>query len=127
MRTPHDLAQGSVFEVRETGAVLGLRQEQVPQILRACLILQLLHHSNDLPGIPAATILLQLVVETRLRWVNEFIHERAHALLQVADLVTVGEIHTYPSADCCTNRHASSASGRALRPACNAVALEALP
>ena len=132
MRTSHDFAQGSVLQIREPGAMLGMRQEQVPQIFRPRLVLQFLHDRRGLPGIAGAAVLVHLFVEARLGRVDMSVHETLHLFLQVANLLTVRKIHAcsfvdYASNDRCTNAHACSASGRARRPASSAVALEALP
>ena len=93
MRTSHDLAQGRVLEIGEARAVLGVRQEQIPQILRPRLLLQLLHDRSGPPGIAAAPRLFHFRLEERLGRVDVSLHETLQPLLQEAYLVTVGEIH----------------------------------
>ena len=97
MRTPHDLAQRRVLQIGEAGAVLGMRQKKIPQILRPGFALQFLHDCQGLPGIAAAPVLLHLLVEARLRRIDVGIHEGADLLLQKSNLVAVRKIHSeYP-------------------------------
>ena len=85
-----------VFEVGEAGAVLGMRQEQIPEILGSRLALQLLHDRGGLPRIAVAAVSLHLFLEARLRRIDVRLHERGQLLLQVPHLVAVREIHAYP-------------------------------
>ncbi len=93
MRASHDLAQRRVLEVGETGAVLGVRQEEIPQILRPCLALQVLHHLGGPPGIAVVTVFLHFFVEAPLRRVDVSVHETLQLLLQETNFFAVREIH----------------------------------
>src|SRR5205823_1293278 len=89
-RAAHDLAQRRVFEIRQPGAVLAFRQEQVPQPGRPRLFLQLLHHRRDLP---ARRRLVELPLEDALGRVDLALHELAHLRLKALHLVRSLEMH----------------------------------
>ncbi|OHC69937.1 MAG: hypothetical protein A3H93_00415 [Rhodocyclales bacterium RIFCSPLOWO2_02_FULL_63_24] len=93
MRAAHDFAQRRVFEVGQSGAAFGLRQEQIPQPGGAGLVLQLLHDHRRHPGIALGAVGPDLGVEHILVRIDVRIHEGVHALLQVLDLGGVVEIH----------------------------------
>ncbi len=95
-RAPHDFAQRRIFEIRETGAVLGVRQEQIPQFCGARLALELLDDLGREPGVPAAAVPGQFVLKAALGGINEPLHERGNPLLQLADLIAVRKIHCKP-------------------------------
>ena len=75
----HDFAQGGVFDVGEPGAVLALRQKQIPQRGGARLRFQLLDDCSGLPAIASGN----LVVKFLFVRVHMVVHERLDALLQI--------------------------------------------
>ncbi len=87
---PHDLAQMRVVEVRQPGAALGVREEQVPQPGGARLGLQGLDDRHRLPAVGGA---VELVPVDLLVGVDLGIHERLQALRQPFDLVARIEAH----------------------------------
>jgi len=85
----HDLAERRVFEVGETGTDFGLRQEQIPQSLLACALLQILDDLGRLPTIA----LCNLGVEHFLVGIDVLLHERRQTGLELLDFFRVGEFH----------------------------------
>ena len=74
---PMQLAERRVFEIGEPGAVLRLRQEQVPQPGRARLFLELLHDGRAVPWKALAGL-------RELRRIDRFggVDLRAHELVE---------------------------------------------
>ena len=92
VRAAHDLAQRRVFQIREPGAVLALRQEQIPQARRARLGLQLFDDSGGLP----AVIRIEFVRVALFVRINVLVHEGLQPFLERFDFVGKFEIHKTP-------------------------------
>jgi hypothetical protein len=89
MRTSHDFAQRRVFEVAQAGAVLALRQKQIPKALLPGLRFQLLDDRIDLPG----PQLLGLLIEPLFIRIDVAVHKRLQMTLNLDDLVGLGIEH----------------------------------
>ncbi len=81
VRTPHDFAQRSVFEIGQSRAMFGVRQKQIPQTRGPGFSFQILHHLGHLPRIARAPIFLQLLVIERLGRIDMLVHELVDPLL----------------------------------------------
>ena len=88
LRTPqdssHDLGQRCVFEIAQTGAVLIVRQEKIPQLLFPGLFLEFIHQRR---GDPAILRCLDRLPVTLLDRINVRIHELLETLGELADFV----------------------------------------
>ncbi len=94
--TSHDFAQRRIFEVGQSGAVLRMGQEQIPESGGLALDLDLLDdrghfHRPDFLGFAEKALLVRI---------NVLVHEGEQALLKIFYFLRVFEIHVPPSLNC---------------------------
>ena len=92
----HQLGYWSVFDAGEAGtnatAAIGLAGEkQIPQALRARLLLQLLGDRNRLPRIARHTICVELGLPLRLVWFDALLDKRFYSVIQLFCMVGEAE------------------------------------
>ena len=90
MAAPEQLGERGVVAVGQTGAVLGVGVEHVPQAELARARLELLHDRRLVMRVAG---LAQLALVDRLGRVDLLVHERAEALLELDTALTWLEIH----------------------------------
>ena len=89
MDAAHDFAQWCIFEIGQTGAALGVRQEEVPQSLVARENLQFFDHARRLPPITR----IHLIVKAMLIGIHVLVHERLQPPLEILDFLRIREFH----------------------------------
>jgi hypothetical protein len=88
--TPKDLRQRRIVAVRQARAVIGIRQEHVPQSGFPRAPLQLLHHRRLVVGVAGFD---QLALVHGLGGIDVLVHERAQTLLELDATLARLEVH----------------------------------